>query len=85
MSYPTHFKKLFCEPKCEAEKILQALTALSHCIYLQNNGKARIAFLADAYCIEQNHQRVFYQKTGLDQYVRSPKALDLTEHLANSV
>lgn len=48
MSYPTHFKKLFCEPECEAAKILQALAALSHCIYLQNNGKARIAFLPNA-------------------------------------
>jgi len=62
MSYPNHFKKLFCEPECEAAKILQALAALSHCIYLQNNGKARIAFLAECYCVEQNHQHFLLSK-----------------------
>ncbi|MFV5426477.1 anthranilate synthase component I family protein [Acinetobacter towneri] len=81
MSYPTHFKKLFCEPEYEAARILQALAALSHCIYLQNNGKARIAFLAERYCVQQNHQHFYFQKTALDQYELSPTQLDLTAHL----
>ncbi|MCO8060151.1 aminodeoxychorismate synthase component I [Acinetobacter towneri] len=81
MSYPTHFKKLFCEPEYKAARILQALAALSHCIYLQNNGKARIAFLAERYCVQQNHQHFYFQKTALDQYELSPTQLDLTAHL----
>ena len=84
MSYPNHFKKLFCEPECEAAKILQALAALSHCIYLQNNGKARIAFLAERYCVEQNHQHFYFQKTALNQYELSSTQLDLTAHLGAS-
>ncbi|WP_168525135.1 anthranilate synthase component I family protein [Acinetobacter sp. A3] len=84
MSYPLHFKKLLCDASFLAESILQALAGLSHSIYLQNNGQSRIAFLADAYCIQQNQRLEFYEKTALDQYARSANTLDLTSYLSPS-
>ncbi len=49
MYYPTyHFKKLFCEPERQAAKIREALAALSHCIYLQNNGRRVLHFWPNA-------------------------------------
>ena len=69
MSKPTIYKKLILQSHVSAQSILQALSTLSHAVFLQDVQHPVIGFLATHYQIMPQGQLKTYSRQGLQEYV----------------
>lgn len=76
---------MLAQPHLSTQQLLECLQSFNHVVYLHNNGKPMIGFLADHYVLIKQQQIQFFKQTSFHHYIQYEYEESLHAFLASGL